>query len=86
MILYCKIIYYIYFLLFIIYYLLIFFFFFNFRPKGKLDFETGKVIQKKQYYLVPLLFPYKKPSNITLFNGKLTDFKRNNEWTIQVKK
>lgn len=52
-------------------------------PKGKLNFEPNKIIEKKQYYLVPLLFPYKKPKDITLCNGKIYEFKRDHEWTIQ---
>jgi hypothetical protein len=53
-------------------------------PKGKLNFEENKMIEKKQYYLVPLLFPYKKPKDISLSNGKLFEFKRDHEWIIQV--
>lgn len=52
-------------------------------PKGKMHFEKGKMIEKIQYYLVPLLFPYKKPSKIVLFNGKISNFKRNHQWNIK---
>ena len=56
-----------------------------FLPKEKQSFSNDKHVNKKQQYIVPLLFPVTKPPFVRLFGGKvaLSRLIRENVWNVQ---